>query len=289
MRHRVVIAVILCAPLAPGIGSAQTPGHDDGTEEGEPVPSASASASAPPLHPVALPHAVVQKDGMVQVAGGKFTMGTNDAKAAPNEKPAHESHAATFWIDRTEVTVAAYRACVESRKCELPQKTAATCTYDLGDDLLPVSCVRWQDADAFCRAENKRLPSEQEWELAARGGGAFKYPWGNSPSSCFQAATLLRNETGRSCTGLRPARVGSYVVNTSPFGAVDMAGNLEEWTASWYVEHLASGARPTSGASHVLRGGGWLSRPIDSRTTSRSWGSSVEAGPNAGFRCVKDN
>jgi len=282
MSRRVALALILCAPLA----IAQTSGHEDGTEEGsEPNPSASASV---PIHPVVAPHAITQKDGMVQVAGGKFTMGTNDAKAAPNEKPAHEAHVATFWIDRTEVTVAAYRACVQTHKCEAPQRTAPTCTYDLGDDLLPVSCVRWQDADAFCRAENKRLPSEYEWELAARGGGAFKYPWGNSPSTCFQAATLLRNETGRSCTGFKPARVGSYVVNVSPFGAVDMAGNLEEWTSTWYVEHLASGARPTSGASHVLRGGGWLSRPIDSRTTARNWGSSLEAGPNVGFRCAKD-
>jgi formylglycine-generating enzyme required for sulfatase activity len=277
------VLVLVSSPMA----IAQTQGHDDGTEEGESVPSASASASVP-LHPVVAPHAVVQKDGMVYVAGGRFTMGTNEAKAAPNEKPAHEAHVGAFWIDRTEVTVVAYRACVIANKCEEPQKTAPTCTYELGDDNLPVSCVRWSDADAFCRAENKRLPREHEWELAARGGGAFKYPWGSSASSCILAATLLHDSTGRSCTGRRPAHVGSYPVNVSPFGALDMAGNLEEWTSSWYVEHLASGARPTSGASHVLRGGGWLSRPIDARTTARNWGSAVEAGPNVGFRCARD-
>jgi formylglycine-generating enzyme required for sulfatase activity len=275
--------VVLAAPIA----IAQTQGTNDGTEESE-MPSASVSASAPLPHAVVSPHAVVQKDGMVFVAGGRFTMGTNDAKAAPNEKPAHEANVGAFWIDRTEVTVGAYRACVEAHKCEAPQKSAPTCTYDLGDDMLPVSCVRWQDADAFCRAENKRLPSEQEWELAARGGGAFKYPWGNAASSCLTAATLVHDGTGRSCTGRRPVRVGTYAVNVSPFGALDMAGNLEEWTASWYVEHPASGARPTSGASHVLRGGGWLSRPIDCRTTARNWGSVVEAGANVGFRCVRD-
>jgi len=275
------VLVVLAAPIA----IAQTRDNNDGAEE---EPSASVSASAPPPHVVVSPHAVVLKDGMVFVAGGHFTMGTNDAKAAPNEKPSHEANVGAFWIDRTEVTVAAYRACVLAHKCEAPQKSAPTCTYDLGDDLLPVSCVRWLDADTFCRVENKRLPSEHEWELAARGGGAFKYPWGNSSSSCVVAATLLRDETGRSCTGRRPAHVGSYAINVSPFGAVDMAGNVEEWTSSWYVEHPASGARPTSGASHVLRGGGWLSRPIDSRTTARNWGSALEAGPNVGFRCARD-
>jgi len=125
--------------------------------------------------------------------------------------------------------------------------------------------------------------------VGARGGGGLKYPWGNGPSSCAVAATMRNDSTGHACTGERPARVGHYPVNVSPFGAVDMAGNVEEWTSSWYVEHVASGVRLTSGASHVLRGGGWLSRPIDARTTARNWGSSVEAGPNVGYRCVKES
>jgi formylglycine-generating enzyme required for sulfatase activity len=170
----------------------------------------------------------------------------------------------------------------------LPARSAATCTLDLADDTLPVNCVHWEDADTYCRAQTTRLPSEIEWELAARGGGAYKYPWGNAASSCLTAATLLHDATGRSCTGRRPAHVGAFPVNVSPFGAVDMAGNVEEWTADWYVERMTAGARPKSGASHVLRGGGWLSRPIDARTTARNWGSSVEAGPNVGFRCARD-
>ena len=280
MRKWLVLAVLALAPLA----VAQTPGHDDGTEEGE--PSATASVAPPPI--VVRPHAVVEKDGMVFVTGGRFTMGSNAPKAAPNEKPVHEATVDSFWIDRTEVTVGDYHACVAVGACDPPQKSSPSCTYEMGDDRLPVNCVRWQDADGFCRAAHKRLPKEAEWELAARGGGAFKYPWGNGASSCLVAATLLHDGTGRSCTGKRPARVGSYAANVSPFGALDMAGNVEEWTASWYVEHVASGARPTSGASHVLRGGGWTSRPIDARATARNWGSSVEAGPNVGFRCARD-
>ena len=284
MRKWTALVVLAVAPLA--LAQTSRTHDDDGTEEGEPSPSASASVALP--KPVVAPHVFVQKDGMVLVTGGRFKMGSDAPKAAPNEKPAHDATVASFWIDRTEVTVGAYGACVESHKCDPPQKSSPSCTYEMGDDRLPVNCVRWQDADAFCRERNKRLPKETEWELAARGGGAFKYPWGNASTSCPLAATLLHDGTGRTCTGTRPARVGSYAANVSPFGALDMAGNVEEWTASWYVEHTASGARPTSGASHVLRGGGWMSRPIDARTTARNWGSSVEAGPNVGFRCARD-
>jgi formylglycine-generating enzyme required for sulfatase activity len=281
VKRWVLLGLVGLAPVA----LAQTQSRDDGTEQGEPMPSASVSAVPPPL---VSRRSIIQKDGMVFVHGGRFTMGSNGPKAAPNEKPAHAATVDSFWIDRTEVTVGAYRACVASGKCDAPQKSSRYCTWDMGDDGLPVSCVRWQDADEYCRYANKRLPTETEWELAARGGGAYKFPWGNFRISCAVAATLLNNSTARSCSGTRPARVGHYAANVSPFGAMDMAGNVEEWTSSWYVEHTASGARPRAGASHVLRGGGWLSRPVDCRTTSRDWGSSMEAGPNVGFRCAKD-
>jgi len=286
MNRRVAIGALSALAITP-IAVAQTQPRDDSSEDETP----SASSSAPPAPSAA--RTFVQKDGMVFVTGGRFTFGSNDAKlAAPNEKPARDANAKSFWIDRTEVTVGAYRACVASKKCDAPAKTSPSCTFDLGDDALPINCVRFDQADAFCRATNKRLPTETEWELAARGGGAFKYPWGNSASSCLVAATLLRDESGRSCTGKKPARVGSYAANVSPFGALDMAGNVEEWTSDWYVEHPAQGEQGaplvTSGASRVLRGGGFMSRPADCRTSSRDWGSSIEAGANVGFRCARD-
>jgi formylglycine-generating enzyme required for sulfatase activity len=280
MRRWKVAIVLVLAPL----GAGAQPQATDDSEDEAPAPSASAEAQKP----VAPRQTVTLKNGMVLVTGGRFTVGSSDPKAAPNERPPHDAAVKSFWLDRTEVTVGAYRACVEARKCDEPRKSAVSCTYDMGDDLLPVSCVRWQDADGYCRAQGKRLPTEVEWELAARGGGSYKYPWGNASSSCLTAATLLHDQTGRSCTGKRPARVGTYAVNVSPFGAVDMAGNVEEWTSDWYVEHTATGARTSSGASHVLRGGGWLSRPVDARTSARNWGSVVEAGANVGFRCASD-
>jgi formylglycine-generating enzyme required for sulfatase activity len=289
--QRLAFASIAFAPLAFfQIARAQVP-IDDGSEVDPPiVPSASAStsASAPP-HPAIAPRPKLPiKDGMIRIPGGIFTFGTFDKTAAPNERPAQHITVAPFWIDRTEVTVAAYAACAANHACPLPAKSSASCTYEAGDPELPISCVHWSDADAYCRSVGKRLPHEMEWEFAARGTSNARYPWGTNFTSCAMAATLLHDATGRTCSGKFPSRVGSHVNNASPFGVVDMTGNVEEWTADYYVETRAEGAMPRAGSSRVLRGGGWMSTPSMSRTTSRNWGSSVEAGPNVGFRCARD-
>ncbi|MEO8876942.1 MAG: SUMF1/EgtB/PvdO family nonheme iron enzyme [Polyangiaceae bacterium] len=275
--------------ITPQRAAAQS--SEDVGEEGDPAPSASASAAPsarPPLHPPPAHAQLPAKDGMIRLPGGAFTMGSNDLAAPPNEKPAHAVTVSPFWIDRTEVTVGAYRACVDKHACAIPAKTSRFCTFDAGDPDSPVSCVHWSDADAYCRFAAKRLPREIEWEFAARGNTPARFPWGGGVSTCVTAATLLREGTAKSCTGLRPAKVGAHPMGASQFGIVDLSGNVEEWTADWYAENAASGASPRAGASHVLRGGGWLSPPSMSKTTSRDWGSAMEAGPNVGFRCARD-
>jgi formylglycine-generating enzyme required for sulfatase activity len=259
-------------------------------DEGEPDDSRGGVADNPyeePAQKPAMAHLpVVVRDGMVRLQGGRFVMGSSSPRAPANERPARPVIVAPFWMDRTEVTVGAYRDCVGARACARPERASASCTFDAGDPDLPVSCVHWRDADAYCRFAKKRLPSEREWEYAARGPFATSFPWGTA-TSCTNAVTLVNDQSAKSCAP-KPARAGAHPAGGSVFGVQDMSGNVEEWTSDWYVESLGPGPAPRSGAAHVLRGGGWLSPPSQSRTTSRDWGSALEAGPNVGFRCARD-
>jgi len=271
----------------PAVGAAR-PGVEPRHEETEPADPATPTTAAGAPRPGQLPKvtilhvAVPEKGGMLRLPGGRFTMGSAFAK---NEHP-RPMKLNPYWIDRTEVTVGDYRGCVEKGACARPARTAASCTYDAGDPHLPVSCVHWRDADAFCRAAGKRLPSEAEWEFAARGQMSTPFPWGGVPG-CTYAVTMVNEMPDRSCAN-RPADVGTHPSGASMFGVQDLTGNVEEWTSDWYMETVGNGPAPHSGSAHVLRGGGWLTTPKYSRTTTRSWGSAVEAGPNVGFRCARD-
>jgi formylglycine-generating enzyme required for sulfatase activity len=274
------------ASAPPGAG-----GHDDV----EPDDSHSLGAadnpyddSSPPTRPNVVRQRVTLRDGMLRLPGGNFVMGSTNPRAPANERPARPLSLPAFWIDRTEVSVGTYRACVDAGGCARPAKASATCTFEAGDPDLPVSCVHWRDADAYCGFAGKRLPSEKEWEYAARGSFALPFPWGSSGASCTNAVTLINDQSGLSCAK-HPARVGTHAAGASVFGVQDMSGNVEEWTADWYAESPGPLAAPRAGAAYVLRGGGWLSPPSMSRTTSRNWGSALEAGANVGFRCAKDD
>jgi formylglycine-generating enzyme required for sulfatase activity len=270
----------------PGLGvHAATPAPASSEEGDEGDHAAPPTPSAKP--PVFQRQAAILKDGMLRIPGGRFTMGTSEKNAPANERPARSVAVPAFWIDRTEVTVGAYRACVERGACARPTRTSPNCTFDLGDAQLPVSCVSWSSANAYCLAVGKRLPREIEWENAARGTTPIRYPWGGG-HGCGVAATLAGETTNRSCSGRRPSRVGAHLGGASPFGVLDMSGNVEEWVADWYADSVSE-LSPRAGASHVLRGGGWLSAPSLARTTSRNWGSVREAGPNVGFRCARDD
>ena len=283
----VPIPLVQAAASAPPTASG--PSHDEGEpdERGSDVTGDNPYEEAPPAHPVAQRVLIPARDGMLRLPGGHFVMGSASPKAPANERPVRATSVAPYWLDRTEVTVVAYRACVQTGSCSPPAHTSAACTYDGDDPDLPVSCVHWGDADAYCHFVGKRLPNEREWEFAARGSFQVPFPWG-AGASCSDAVTLINEQSGRSCAR-RPARVGTHPGGASVFGVQDLSGNVEEWTADWYVELLGPDPAPRAGAAHVLRGGGWLSTPSQSRTTSRNWGSAVEAGANVGFRCARDD
>jgi formylglycine-generating enzyme required for sulfatase activity len=282
--------------MAPPSGTAQASSASSASpasshDDGEPDEPHAAQGDNPyeesaPARSVLVRQPVLAKDGMLRLPGGRFVMGSSNQRAPANERPARSTSVSPFWLDRTEVTVGAYRRCVDAGVCPRPAHTSATCTFDAGDPELPVSCVHWSDADQYCRFEGLRLPTEREWEYAARGPFPTVFPWGGT-ASCTNAVTLLSEQSGKSCAA-RPVRVGSHPSGASVFGVQDLSGNVEEWTADWYVEALGAGPGPRAGAAHVLRGGGWQSPPSQSRTTSRDWASALEAGPNTGFRCAKD-
>ena len=262
---------------------AQVAPSYDGEDDGEPprtAPDAESSRAALPA---------VARAEMVRIPGGSVVLGAADPKAPPHERPAFTATLAPYWIDRLEVSVGDYRRCVQQRRCETLVPRSSQCTGGLGDDRLPLTCVPFRIAEGYCRAQGKRLPTEAEWELAARGPGAGPYPWGARRPTCARAATLASEGTSRSCTGDRPAPVGSRPEGASPYGVLDLAGNAEEWTADWFVANRTAAVGPRAGSSHVLRGGGWLSPPSATRVTARSWGSLAEAGPNVGFRCARSD
>ena len=249
-----------------------------------PVPTpAPAPAAVEPPRPRAPSPA---SGGMVSIPGGSFLMGANDL--TDDEKPPHRVTVGAFEIDLTEVTVAAYRACVDAGRCtdvfaytifnEAPT-TSAGCNWDKPDrGNHPINCVDWNQATAYCAFANKRLPTEREWEFVARGPKGSKYPWGDeAPGSqlCWSGGGLRQS----TCP------VGSYREGASPFGVLDMAGNVWEWTSSAYC-----GPESTScaGAARVSRGGNWLTAtPARVRGASRHWIGPSTHDDNVGFRCAR--
>jgi len=242
---------------------------------------------------------------MVYVPAGRFLMGSeDDPDADDDEYPQHAVYLDAFWMDQTEVTNAHYRLCVESGTCRAPTACdwGEPTYFDQSKTDHPVVCVSWQDAEDYCGWVAKRLPTEAEWEKAARGTDGRIYPWGNE-FDCHRAN--LDDETelddyvvpgGEGCDGFsRTAPVGRFLSGASPYGALDMAGNVWEWVADWYDEDYYSRSPdrnpmgPNSGEHGTLRGGSWSPIRIRARCANRYWINPVYRFENNGFRCCVDH
>jgi serine/threonine protein kinase len=276
---------------------AQTPKPNTHTQSASAPPAGTSSGSRPPAASAPGEKWTSPGDGMLLlfVPAGEFVMGSTEADkmAGGDEKPAHMVYLDAFWIDRTEVTNAMYAQCVQARKCsDPPDKRSATRSryYDNPQYAnYPVIYVSWSDANTYCRWAGRRLPTEAEWEMAARGfstrpAEARIYPWGNqSPDRIL----LNFNRNVQDSTA-----VGSYAGDASPYGALDMAGNVAEWVADWYsaTYYAGSPARnptgPGSGQYRVLRGGTWDSTAGSVRVAYRSRLLPEDRYMQDGFRCA---
>ena len=246
--------------------------------------AACVKTGAPPVAgPATAPTASADHAGMVRVPGGTFQMGSPDGEGDDNEHPRHQVTVSPFYMDVTEVTVAAYALCVTAGACTAP-RTWSECSWAVpGREQDPVNCVNWAQADAYCRWAGKRLPTEAEWELGARGTDGRMYPWGNQePGSqlCWNRAPAEKT-----C----PA--GAHPGSVSPSGLHDMAGNVWEWVADWYGPYQSATATdpsgPAAGQERALRGGSWDADDEPDVSTARRLPGIPERGDTAlGFRCV---
>ncbi len=231
--------------------------------------------------------------GKVYVPGGPFTMGSLE----PGESPVRQVHLDGFFIGRHEVTAAEYQACLDEGDCEDPMSTANT-QYDgqcnvgqPGREDHPANCVGHDAAALYCAWAGERLPTEAEWEKAARGTDERRYPWGEVPSPSGSCSHAITGFGGLGCGTGSTLEVGSVVLGVSPYGAHDMAGNVWEWVSDYYAPYEAAAldnpTGPASGNQRVLRGGGWYNADSAEFTTSVRHSTSLNLSDAfIGFRCV---
>jgi len=212
---------------------------------------------------------------MISIPGGEFTMGRDNGNEF--EKPAHKEKVDPFYIDRYEVTNEEYAKFIRLTRRNPPSHWPEG-QYEVGEARLPVVNVSWNESRDYCEWANKRLPSEAEWEFAARGKDNRIYPYGNEWNPRFSNA----RETNLD----KPQAVGSYPDGLSPFGVADMAGNVAEWTASPYIPYPGSKAAPDVG-NMVIRGGGFKSLAKEQTATDRYFDRPTSTFDYIGFRCAK--
>ncbi len=323
----VVLGIVMKQPwFFPTTPSRSTPAP---TQVSASVPTAGLTAvptSSVPTQPQQADWSTRPRDGMemVYVPEGSFMMGNTVAQAIAecekyatytscdekdfvSEAPPHTVYLDAFWIDKTEVTTAMYDLCVQAGICKPPANfgSITRSSYYRNAEFAdyPVIYVDWNSASTYCQWAGARLPTEAEWEKAARGTEALTYPWGNNwdvrsrPRLNF--SDMNDKSQGGSSDSLADdgyadtAPVGTYPAGASPYGALDMAGNVWEWVADWYGADYYSGSPvnnptgPVLGTTRSARGGSWFSGINGSRSSYRAFWDPAKTSNVIGFRCAR--
>ncbi len=292
------------------------PKKDDGkSAAATPTASVTTSASAVPKKPSC-------PSGMASIAGGQFFMGSDDPKADDDEKPAHNVTLSPYCIDLKEVTVADYKACSDGGKCKraknevdypdmtVEEKKVYSPLCNINDPKAraehPINCVSWDMASLYCKAQEKRLPTESEWEFAARGPDGRVYPWGDVEpdgrhlNACGKECVDWGKKVGQKLTAMydgddgfpNTAPVGSFPMGASRYGLLDVVGNVWEWASDWEGRYTPDASTdppgPADGKERVIRGGAWNGALPSWVRPSQRYAFPPETYSFAvGFRCAK--
>lgn len=243
-----------------------------------------------PVDPASYPPTFNPVSGMelVYVPAGKFRMGsaeTDSNRDAATEEPQHKVHLDAYWISKTQVTNAMFNACVAAGACKYSASRTTNPNYL--DPLFtnhPVVYISWSMAQTYCAWTGGRLPTEAEWEKAARGPDGQRFPWGSDLANIKYANA--NGEIGNTTP------VGSFPVGKSYYGALDMGGNVREWVADWYDPDYydyspnINPQGPETGEKKVLKGASYLDPYGYSRSANRLSHEPDSPGAVRGFRCV---
>jgi formylglycine-generating enzyme required for sulfatase activity len=231
------------------------------------------------------PLAKQDERSMVLVPAGEFVMGSSTGDA--DERPVRRVYLGAYFMDKDQLVVGQYAKFLEATSHTVPPE------WNIMSRAMhrsrPVVNVNWEDAAAYCKWAGKRLPTEAEWEKAARGTDGRIYPWGDEPPSKFHGN--MKKELWNNHMGLTP--VGMFEDGKSPYGINDMAGNVWEWVSDWYAPNyyqtgpLRNPTGPPAGNHKVVRGGSWGSGPEGLRASERETRLPSFQGYGTGFRCAK--
>ncbi len=261
-----ILGVLLFVAAASHRASAEAPSSGPG-----PAPTAAGASQSTP-------------ESMIRIPGGKFFLGRLPSKEPPCRPEGHDVTVSDFWIDRTEVTTGEYLACERAKACPRASRYFLECNARKRWKRRqhPINCVSAPAADSFCRWKGKRLPSEEEWERAARGSDGRIFPWGNSDPK----DQLCWNPDDDSSKSTCP--VGSYPKGASPYGVLDMAGNVAEWTSSRPDRYGTKESRILKGGSYYYDEMELADDALSLRSDERNEYRASMENPVLGFRCARD-